>query len=89
MKPNLKYAVIHRHCERYPIKKKCAVSLRFQEADVTQKAPRSTQPLHLTFAVRMGKHMLSVGLCLSARLPAGLLVFFGLIGSFGGINDRL
>ena len=23
MKPNLKYAVIHRHCERYPIKEMC------------------------------------------------------------------
>lgn len=33
--------------------------------------------------------MLSVGLCLSARLPAGLLVFFGFVGSFGSIDHRL
>ena len=33
--------------------------------------------------------MLSVGLCLSARLPAGFLMFLGLIGTLGGINDCL
>ena len=33
--------------------------------------------------------MLSVGLCLSARLPAGLLVFFGFVSSFGSIDHRL
>ena len=33
--------------------------------------------------------MLSVGLCLSAGLPAGFLVFLGLIGALGGINDCL
>ena len=33
--------------------------------------------------------MLSVGLCLSARLPAGLLVFLGFVGSFGSIDHRL
>ena len=33
--------------------------------------------------------MLSVGLCLSAGLPAGFLVFLGLIGTLGGINDCL
>ena len=39
--------------------------------------------------VRTEKHMLSVGLCLSAGLPAGFLVFLGLIGTLGGINDCL
>ena len=39
--------------------------------------------------VRTEKHMLSVGLCLSAGLPAGFLVFLGLIGALGGINDCL
>ena len=33
--------------------------------------------------------MLSVGLCLSARLPTGLLVFFGFVSSFGSIDHRL
>lgn len=33
--------------------------------------------------------MLSVGLCLSARLPAGLLVFLGFVSSFGSIDHRL
>ena len=33
--------------------------------------------------------MLSVGLCLPAGLPAGFLVFLGLIGALGGINDCL
>ena len=33
--------------------------------------------------------MLSVGLCLSAGLPAGFLVSPGLIGTLGGINDCL
>ena len=30
-----------------------------------------------------------MGLCLPAGLPAGFLVFFGLIGALGGINDCL
>ena len=33
--------------------------------------------------------MLSVGLCLPAGLPARFLVFLGLIGALGGINDCL
>ena len=33
--------------------------------------------------------MLSVGLCLSARLPAGLLVFLGFVSSFDSIDHRL
>lgn len=33
--------------------------------------------------------MLSVGLCLPAGLPAGLLVFLGFVSSFGSIDHRL
>ena len=33
--------------------------------------------------------MLSVGFCLSARLPAGLLVFLGFVSSFSSIDHRL
>ena len=33
--------------------------------------------------------MLSVGFCLPAELPAGFLVFLGLIGALGGVNDCL